>query len=171
APVILEGRDERAHVADMKQLAWTSACEHLRHYARVGAADEECRRLLARVDEVPVMFAVLREDLAPEAAQSFDEFVRHPGRIGGGARSGQAARCIRIEMRQERYERGPAYRTVEQVDGCEILVGKAAADNDLLTFRVAKPNDWWLHAAGYAGSHVVVRSLEGDTVPHHVLER
>src|SRR5690606_31405369 len=92
APVILEGRDERAHVADMKQLAWTSACEHLRHYARVGAADEECRRLLARVDEVPVMFAVLREDLAPEAAQSFDEFVRHPGRIGGVARSGQAAR-------------------------------------------------------------------------------
>ena len=74
-------------------------------------------------------------------------------------------------MRQERYERGPAYRTVEQVDGCEILVGKAAADNDLLTVRVAKPNDWWLHAAGYAGSHVVVRSLEGDTVPRHVLER
>jgi len=74
-------------------------------------------------------------------------------------------------MKQDRTAREPAYRTVEQVDGCEILVGKAAVDNDMLTFRVARPNDWWLHAAGHAGSHVVVRALEGSDVPRHVLER
>lgn len=74
-------------------------------------------------------------------------------------------------MRQERDVREPNYRTIEEMDGCEILVGKAAVDNDLLTFRVARPNDWWLHAAGYAGSHVVVRAVQGSDVPHHVLER
>lgn len=74
-------------------------------------------------------------------------------------------------MRQERAAREPNYRTIEEMDGCEILVGKAAVDNDLLTFRVARPNDWWLHAAGYAGSHVVVRAVQESDVPRHVLER
>lgn len=43
-------------------------------------------------------------------------------------------------------------------DGLEILVGKGSKDNDQLTFRVAKSLDFWLHAADYAGSHVVVRN-------------
>jgi predicted ribosome quality control (RQC) complex YloA/Tae2 family protein len=30
-------------------------------------------------------------------------------------------------------------------DGYEILVGRAARDNDKLTFRVAQPNDLWMH--------------------------
>lgn len=62
------------------------------------------------------------------------------------------------------------FRRVE-VDGYEILVGKGARDNDRLTFRVAGPRDWWLHAAGYAGSHVVVRVDENGEVPRSVLER
>ena len=51
----------------------------------------------------------------------------------------------------------PPYR-LHEFDGFEILVGKGAHDNDELTFQVAKPLDFWLHAAGYAGSHVVVRN-------------
>jgi predicted ribosome quality control (RQC) complex YloA/Tae2 family protein len=43
-------------------------------------------------------------------------------------------------------------------DGLTILVGKRAADNDFLTFRIARSLDLWLHAADYPGSHVVVRS-------------
>lgn len=73
-------------------------------------------------------------------------------------------------MDRGRAARAPQYRTLE-LDGCEILIGKAAADNDALTFRVARPNDLWLHAAGYAGSHVVVRAPDGAEVPRHVLER
>ena len=65
----------------------------------------------------------------------------------------------------------PQYRTIVE-DGYEILVGKAASDNDALTFRVARPNDMWLHASGYAGSHVVVRRAEdGEEIPRTVLER
>jgi predicted ribosome quality control (RQC) complex YloA/Tae2 family protein len=55
----------------------------------------------------------------------------------------------------------------------EILVGKGASENDELTFRIARPSDLWLHAAGYAGSHVVVRAADGPTenVPPDVVQR
>jgi predicted ribosome quality control (RQC) complex YloA/Tae2 family protein len=67
--------------------------------------------------------------------------------------------------------KGKGYRTVE-VDGWEVLVGKGAADNDRLTFRVADRRDLWLHVAGgMAGSHVVVRLPEdGAEPPREVVE-
>src|SRR5262249_11871755 len=43
-------------------------------------------------------------------------------------------------------------------DGWTILVGKSGAENDTLTFRVAAPTDFWLHAADRPGAHVVVRN-------------
>ena len=46
-------------------------------------------------------------------------------------------------------------------DGAVILVGRTAADNDILTFKLASPTDFWLHVAGASGSHVVVRNPEG----------
>lgn len=67
--------------------------------------------------------------------------------------------------------KGRGWRTVE-VDGFEVLVGKGARENDELTFRIARPQDLWLHASGYAGSHVVIRKPEGvSDVPRHVIER
>lgn len=54
------------------------------------------------------------------------------------------------------------FRRIE-IDGREILVGKAARDNDELTFEVAAPEDFWLHVAEYSGSHVVVRNPRKDT--------
>lgn len=54
-------------------------------------------------------------------------------------------------------------------EGFEILVGKGAKDNDYLTFRVAKSNDLWLHAADYPGSHVVVKSKNKQEIPQKTL--
>ncbi|MBN2494273.1 MAG: DUF814 domain-containing protein [Deltaproteobacteria bacterium] len=51
-----------------------------------------------------------------------------------------------------------AYRRYLSSDGFEILVGRSAADNDLLTFRVAAQEDFWLHVADSSGSHVIVRN-------------
>ena len=58
------------------------------------------------------------------------------------------------------------------MDGFEILVGRTAAENDRLSIRVARPNDVWLHAAGYAGSHVLIRATGGKTgdVPPAIVE-
>lgn len=54
-------------------------------------------------------------------------------------------------------------------DGYEILVGRAARDNDNLTFRVAQPNDLWMHTGDYPGSHVVVRNPTRKEIPHRTL--
>lgn len=61
---------------------------------------------------------------------------------------------------------------IHEREGFEILVGRSAAENDRLSLREAKPDDVWLHAAGYAGSHVVIRAREGRTgeVPAGVME-
>ncbi len=67
--------------------------------------------------------------------------------------------------------KGRAYRTVE-VEGFEVLVGKAASDNDYLTFKVAKPQDLWLHVNGVPGSHVVIRNPDKlPAIPKPVIER
>ncbi len=54
-------------------------------------------------------------------------------------------------------------------DGYEVLVGRTARDNDRLTFRVARPNDLWLHAGDYPGSHVIVRNSGRSEIPHRTI--
>lgn len=65
--------------------------------------------------------------------------------------------------------KGSGWRTVE-CGGFEILVGKGARENDRLTFRAAAPHDAWLHASGYAGSHVVIRNPQRVEIPREVVE-
>lgn len=57
------------------------------------------------------------------------------------------------------------------VEGWEVLVGASAAGNDYLTTKVARPDDFWLHAEGMPGSHVVVRNPGKRDVPPGVLKR
>jgi predicted ribosome quality control (RQC) complex YloA/Tae2 family protein len=45
-------------------------------------------------------------------------------------------------------------------DGFTVLVGRTAEDNDVLSLRLARPHDFWLHVAGESGSHVVVLNPE-----------
>ena len=47
-------------------------------------------------------------------------------------------------------------------DGFDIYVGKNNYQNDELTFKFATGNDWWFHAKKMAGSHVVVRTKDGE---------
>lgn len=62
------------------------------------------------------------------------------------------------------------YRTV-RLDGQEVLIGRNSRENDELTFRVARPQDFWLHVADYSGSHVVLRNPTGAPEPEaHALE-
>ena len=54
-------------------------------------------------------------------------------------------------------------------DGYHIYVGKNNYQNEELTFKFATGNDWWFHAKGIPGSHVVVKS-NGDELPDKVFE-
>ena len=54
-------------------------------------------------------------------------------------------------------------------DGFHIYVGKNNYQNEELTFKFATGNDWWFHAKGIPGSHVIVKS-EGRELPDRVFE-
>ena len=54
-------------------------------------------------------------------------------------------------------------------DGFHIYVGKNNFQNDELTFKFANGNDWWFHAKGIPGSHVVVKT-EGKELPDRTFE-
>ena len=54
-------------------------------------------------------------------------------------------------------------------DGYHIYVGKNNYQNDELTFKFATGNDWWFHAKGIPGSHVIVKSSD-EELPDRVFE-
>ncbi|SER62183.1 Rqc2 family fibronectin-binding protein [Lachnobacterium bovis] len=54
-------------------------------------------------------------------------------------------------------------------DGYDIYVGKNNYQNDQLTFKFATGNDWWFHAKGMPGSHVIVKSNNSE-LPDRVFE-
>jgi len=47
-------------------------------------------------------------------------------------------------------------------DGTFIYVGKNNRQNDILTFKKAKPDDIWLHAKNTPGSHVIIETQGKD---------
>ncbi len=55
----------------------------------------------------------------------------------------------------------PVARRFVSPDGLTVLVGRTAADNDVLSLKLGAPNDFWLHVAAGSGSHVVVRNPGG----------
>ena len=55
-------------------------------------------------------------------------------------------------------------------DGYDIFVGKNNYQNEELTFKVASGNDWWFHAKGIPGSHVIVKSNGQTDLPDRVFE-
>jgi predicted ribosome quality control (RQC) complex YloA/Tae2 family protein len=56
------------------------------------------------------------------------------------------------------------------LDGFEILVGKNAKNNDLLTLKFAHKEDYWFHARDCSGSHVILKKEATQSVPNHVIE-
>ncbi len=54
-------------------------------------------------------------------------------------------------------------------DGYHIYVGKNNLQNDEITFNLAEGNEWWFHAKGVPGSHVVLKA-SGRDLPDRVFE-
>ncbi len=53
------------------------------------------------------------------------------------------------------------FRRYELEGGWTVLAGKTDADNEFLSLRFAKPKDYWFHASGCPGSHVLLLQEEG----------
>jgi predicted ribosome quality control (RQC) complex YloA/Tae2 family protein len=64
------------------------------------------------------------------------------------------------------------YRVYISEGGAEIRVGKQAKDNDILSTdpQHRDGGDWWMHAAGCPGSHVIIReeTISSSQLPREV---
>ncbi|MBN1300295.1 MAG: DUF814 domain-containing protein [Melioribacteraceae bacterium] len=77
---------------------------------------------------------------------------------------------IKTDSMKNKMELSISYYEYIVDDKFHVFVGKDSKSNDLLTTRFAKQNDYWFHARGLPGSHVVLRvdnTKEG--VPKNVL--
>jgi predicted ribosome quality control (RQC) complex YloA/Tae2 family protein len=53
-----------------------------------------------------------------------------------------------------------------------VFVGKDSQNNDLLTVKFAKQNDYWFHSRGVPGSHVVLRNENTkENMPKNILKK
>lgn len=55
-------------------------------------------------------------------------------------------------------------------DGYHMYVGKNNYQNEELTFKFATGNDWWFHAKGMPGSHVIVKTNNKTDLPDRMFE-
>jgi len=52
-----------------------------------------------------------------------------------------------------------------------VLAGKTDVDNDHLSIKLAKPNDFWFHVRGMPGSHVVLKVEKGKEAGRETLKQ
>jgi predicted ribosome quality control (RQC) complex YloA/Tae2 family protein len=56
-------------------------------------------------------------------------------------------------------------RRLKTSEGWDVLIGRTNEGNDYLTHKLARPEDYWFHVHGAAGSHVVLRRGKGKDEP------
>lgn len=132
---------------------------------------DEYKRARDAMARVPERLAVVENDIA-YAEQILNDLDLAESRveIEQALEEARAAKLIRAAPIRSGGRAAHAHeRQFMSPDGFQILVGRNARQNDALTFERAKAEDIWLHARGYAGSHVVILT-NGAAVPQTTLE-
>jgi predicted ribosome quality control (RQC) complex YloA/Tae2 family protein len=112
--------------------------------------------------------AAIEADLAPIKAELIESGYLHkskkdgkPGKrgqaTGKGGNLGKAAKI------------GTPLQYLSS-DGYTLYVGKNNYQNDDITFRLAEGGDWWFHAKGQPGSHVVLKTGGNMDIPDRAFE-
>lgn len=65
----------------------------------------------------------------------------------------------------------PRVYEYELPGGWKVIAGKTDSDNDRLSFKIAKANDWWFHVRGMPGSHVILLSRPDEEPDRNTLKR
>ena len=122
-----------------------------RGLASAGARAEE---LMQRASRLEALLVLHGKTTGAAGAVTLEAEMREEGLpVGLVAPNRAAAASARLS--------GPrldGVRMLTSADGWTILVGRSGPDNDRLTFKIAAPDDIWLHAAGVHGAHVVIRN-------------
>lgn len=157
-----EGASQIEFEIDENTSLQDEAARRYRLYTKAKRAREEIAARLAVVEREIEQLEVRARDLErviqqrdTAALENFDKGARPAPKTS--KREPAAAKSI------------PGVRRYLSTDGYEVLVGRTARDNDTLTFRLAHPNDLWMHAGDYPGSHVVIRNPTRKEIPHRTI--
>ena len=137
------------------------AAARFRQYTKAKRAAEEIAERLKAIDRETTALERRLEQL-DRIIQSRDETALNSFE--------KPAPAPKIQPKKSgKPEKISGVRRYLSTDGYEILVGRTSRDNDNLTFRVAQPNDLWMHAGDYPGSHVVVRNPTRKEIPQRTV--
>lgn len=147
--------------ADPNESVAEAAQRYFRKYikARNGAAEIASR--LETVQKKIEATERLREDI--EAAVRSTDIAFFESIVGKSNETKRPSKKVQVKWASK------GIRSFTSSDGFEILVGKKAVDNDVLSFKVANSRDTWMHAADYPGSHVVIRNADRKDIPQKTL--
>ncbi len=119
-----------------------------------------------RVDKLTALEVELTELLAGDIdpLETIPEWrERNADLLGEAPRPGMKRRIPDVTLPFRRYRLD---------DRWDVWVGRHNKENDELTHKASSPDDWWFHAQGVAGSHVILRTAgKPDQVPRSVLAK
>jgi hypothetical protein len=151
-----------------------ASLEELEQYPNVEAFELEMTELQARLEGLNALDELLKAHPKKEAVFLPEETARLAIDLGVNDKPpptpvrgpGRSAKGPRVEEKS----RIP-YRRYFSFQNIEIRVGKRATDNDELSLSPLHRDgrDWWMHASGCPGSHVVIRSHD-ESLPEEVVQ-
>ncbi len=97
------------------------------------------------------------------------ELAREVAAASPARRQGRGAPAAAPAARERGRALPDGVREYASRDGLRILVGRTAAANEVVTFRLARGNDVWLHARDAPGPHVLLMLPKGAEVPQESL--
>ena len=71
---------------------------------------------------------------------------------------------------KEKKERKPYVEYISKT-GFKIWVGKSAKDNDILSFKLSRGSDLWLHVQGKSGAHVLIKAEKGKEIDRTTIDQ
>ncbi len=139
--------------------ACANGCFRLHRRAVRGQAHARARRS-SLGERIERLRAIDLAHLAPDSqtVASLERRLRSEG-VPIEARSSARGRPAGPARRAE------GVRTFRAPGGRTVLAGKSGPGNDRVTFRLASPDDIWLHARDVPGAHVVLRGEAGEREP------
>jgi predicted ribosome quality control (RQC) complex YloA/Tae2 family protein len=138
------------------------------YFARYQKAQRALTAIAARQKEVAQGLQPLKELLNQLEAEPSHERITAI-RLEAERQLGLSPQRRGKQQKSGGQKGGAIGKRFKTSDGFEVAVGKNDRDNEALTFRLAKPQDVWMHAADYPGSHVIIRNPNRAEIPHRSL--
>lgn len=128
--------------------------KYFKRYGKLKKAEEELQKLIEEsINEIQYLENIIYSIEACETIDDLDEIYNELMAEGIMKRKSKAKKSSK--------EYKPDFMTYISSQGHEILVGKNNLQNDTLTFKIAKKDDYWFHAKNMPGSHVIIKT-NGD---------